>query len=101
MAKIVAQYEAEGEHYIEFEVNGVTLQINVSNDRVHVIGHAAFEDVCTRACNSFYAMLKGGRFKKVVDWHIFRETGRIPNPITPAERHAAHRALDAIDEQRM
>lgn len=88
MAEIIRQTDEwsgkKGSHYIEFKINGNVLQIIADDDHVNVIG-APFEDVCTRACNSFYAMLHGGRFDTVQQWHDFREIGTVP---VKDEKHA-------------
>jgi len=77
MAEIVYQTDKwgakEGHHYIEFKVNGVPLQIEVTDDHVQVISPAAFLDKETTACNSVHLLPKGSRFSRVLEFHKARD----------------------------
>lgn len=74
MARIIYQTDKwgnkEGSHYIEFEVNGRTLQIRVDDKHVHVIG-APFKAVCSRSCNSVYMLPHGSPFDEIYQYHVY------------------------------
>lgn len=56
MAEIIHQTDGfgrdPGAHYIEFRVNGKTVQIMVSDSEIEVISPHPFESISTRSINS-------------------------------------------------
>lgn len=65
MAKIVIQHDKNGQHMIEFEVNGKPVHVVVDDNHVQVISPCMFVDIDSHSVNSFTAILEGSQFDTV------------------------------------